>query len=380
MPNPNTLKGEFVVDRKTGQVRHAGATTPAGDYVMQFKKRAEESLYVFAKGVLGLERLNVSLHREGAIWLQRIPPYRKLLLWPRDHLKTSIVGRALPIHILIQPPESNVYFPGMIKEGASTRVLLANETATNAEHQLRWIEARFESCDILKALWPHRCWDNARKQSRKWSEKEMIIPRTTDYPEASIETIGVGGAVTGRHYDVMIKDDLISIDAANSSAIMNTAINWHLASRALLDDPDKGLEFIIGTRWAVHDLYSEIIDTDDSVEVLIKSAIEDGQPVFPEMFTLQTLNRLAKELGPKFYLLYMNSAESSELTDLDMSKVRTFNISGEGIHFSEDERDLPLGDVETYETIPPEIRGLPLNKQTYDMVFRRNEYLRAKSS
>lgn len=376
---------ELVIDRKTGQVRQAGADLSMGRYIQDFRVAAEKSLFVFAKGVLGLSRLTTALHKPCADFLMKTPPYRKMLLLPRDHLKTSICSRSLPIHMLIQSKDSNPYIPG--KDGAETRILLAAKTATNAQHQLRWIEARFETCDILQALWPHRCWTNARKESRKWSEAEMMIPRKIDYPEASIETIGVGGKVTGRHYDVMIKDDLIDIEDANSEIVMRGAIEWHKASRALMDDPDKSLEFVLGTRWAVYDLYQDIINEDPTVDRVVRAAIEDGKPIFPEFFSLETLKRLHKEMGPRFFLLYMNSAHNPELTDFDCDQIRSFYFAGSKITFSEDERDgvleagLKRQDRLIREGPPREIiPGMRLNRDTYDVMKARNEYIRGKAT
>jgi len=74
---------EVVVDRRTGQPRHAGADQSDGPWIMQFRRRAEQSLYVFAKGVLGLTRLTPTLHKPLCAGLTRIPPYRKLRLLPR---------------------------------------------------------------------------------------------------------------------------------------------------------------------------------------------------------------------------------------------------------------------------------------------------------
>jgi len=366
---------EVVVDRRTGQPRHAGADQSDGPWIMQFRRRAEQSLYVFAKGVLGLTRLTPTLHKPLCAGLTRIPPYRKLRLLPRDHLKTSVVSRALPMHALIQPPETNVYLPGF--EGASTRVLLAGETATNTEHQLRWIEMQFESNVRLRALWPHRCWDNPRKEARKWNESEMLLPRTLSFPESSIETIGVGGAVTGRHYDILIKDDLATLDAANSPIIMAGAIEWHKASRALFHDPDRGLEFTIGTRWAVYDLYHDIIEHDPSVECEVRSAIEEGAPIFPELFTLEGLDRLRRELGPLFPLLYLNSPVDAAISDFAMAEVREFTVVGNALRFDEDERDFVLRErLNAPPVAVPMPSGLPLNRDTYDLMAARGEFVR----
>lgn len=371
---------ELVIDRKTGRVRQAGADSEEGRFVLNFRARAEKSLYIFAKGVLGLDRLCKPLHLDTCNWLQGIPPYRKLLLLPRDHLKTSIVARALPLHILIQPTDSNIYRPG--QEGRSTRILLANETVDLAKKQLRWIQNKLEGHELLRALWPQACWANARRDSKKWTEDAILIPRDHDFPEASIECVGVGSAVTGRHYNVHIFDDLVTFEASRSEATMHEAVDWFQKSRALMDDPDTSLEFTLGTKWGIFDLYSEIIENDTSVEHRIHSIVENGVCIFPRLpgknygFTLDMVRQLEKELGPSFYLLYMNSAENPALTSLRMEDIRRFAVVGNIVQFSEDPRDTLLSESEKLDLPAADYRGVVLNKDTYDVTLARVEYLR----
>lgn len=369
---------EIIVDAKTGQPRQAGATTPEGKFIVDFRKTAEQSLYAFGKGVLGFTRLTTSLHLPTAEWLTKIPPFRKLLLLPRDHLKTSLCSRALPMHVVIQPKESNLYYPG--REGCNLRILLAGEKAENAENQLGWIAARFESNKTMRALWPHRLWEHPRRDARKWNASAIMLPRSEDYPEATIETIGVGGAVTGRHYDIMIKDDLTTLQAANSTVVMQTAIEWHEASRSLFDHPDHSLEFTIGTRWAVNDLYQHMIDNDPTVEWLKRAVIEDGKIIFPEMFSHKTIDEYKTRLGTLFPLLYMNEAADPSLVDFALADLREFRIIGDDIVFDEDERDLIL--AERQNAPKPDfsalLRGRPLSREEYQDFFSRSEYLRLK--
>lgn len=326
---------EFVVDVKSGQVRQAGSDQ-SGKFMVQAREEMERSLFYLAYGALGLTRLSQGLHLQVCKWVTTCPPYRKLLLLPRDHLKTSMM-RALSIHIHLQEREKNIYFPG--KPGEEIRILYAGETATNAEHQLGWIQGQYEGNQVLRTFWPHKIWRNPRKESKRWNAKEFVLRRNVDFPEASMEAIGVGGAVTGRHYDVMQKDDLISFAAANSPIIMQEAFSWHGTSRSLFDDPDKGLEFIVGTHWATGDIYDEIIGKDDSVECLIRAAVEDGKPIFPEMFSLQTLARLERELGSLYPLLYMNTSTDPRLTDFKPEDFRVYRTEGGFFVFEEDERD-----------------------------------------
>ncbi len=323
-----SLKAELVIEKKTGRVRQAGASSAEGEWIAQMKAEAEKNLFFFGFTILGLTRLTSSLHLPVCKWLTSFPGYRKLLLLPRDHLKTSIL-RALALHIFIQAAGANPYFPG--KSGSSLRILYAGETATNAEHQLAWLEGQLEKNELLRAFWPQIAWEKPSRDSKRWNSQEMLLPRDEDFPEASVETIGVGGAVTGRHYDILMKDDLISMAARKSQVIMQDAILWHKTSRALLDNPETGLEFTIGTHWAVSDLYTEMRTSDPSVECLVRAAIEDGQPIFPEMFSLKVLNAMRVEYGPLFSLIFMNNPIDTGLVDFDLSGVRMWEKTPGGL-------------------------------------------------
>jgi hypothetical protein len=247
-----------------------------------------------------------------------------------------------------------------------------------AQKNLRVVKSVFEENKLFRAFWPDRVWENVR-QSGQWNNDGIIIPRKNEWPDPSIRAIGVGGAVTGARPNCMIKDDLVTFDAANSQTIMNEAIEWHKASRALLDKYEvesglQSLEWIIGTRWAVYDLYSEIIDNDPSVEVIeerFHRIIRDGHILWPEKYDIAYIDQLRKEHGRNFYLLYLNSAANPELTDFDLEQVRDFAIRDGMICFDEDERDMMLrkramgGLKKTGEIKPPPAtitRGQALNE------------------
>ena len=332
---------ELVVDRKTGEVRQAGASS-SGEYIQSIRRRAEQNLFYFAKGILGCWWLTPTLHRPICEWLQRIPPRRKMLMIPRGHGKTTLVGQCLPIHMLIQPKE-NIYFPGI--DGTNTRILMCGETEGRAKDHLRVVEHHFEQNELLRGLWPHLVWRNPRKDSKKWNDTEMILPREQEYPDPSMRAIGVGGAVTGAHPNVLIKDDLTTEAAANSPVVMQTAIDWHVNSRALFSTPHTDLEFITCTRWAVADLPEYVMTQDHTVEVNEdwRQMIVDGQPIYPENFGQEgAVDALMKQFGTRFPLLYMNSVVDSQLVDFDVADLRFFRLEGETIKFHEDERDMDL--------------------------------------
>jgi hypothetical protein len=398
--DPSTLEREVVVEVKSGKPRQAGADSADGQWIVETRRHAEESLYVFAKLILGLNRMTDHLHLGVCNWLQQVPPYRKLYLLPRDHLKTSI-ARSLILHLLIQPKEHNVYFQGCWEDGcgladcvdvhhrfdgSNTRILYAGETERAAQNQLRWCAAKMQSTKLLRALWPHRMWDDARKEAPKWSAEAFQVRRTKEYPEASVEALGVGGAVTGRHYDVLVKDDIATMKAANSRLVMEDTIAWNTATRALMDDPDKSLEFMLGTRWAPGDVWRTIQQDDPTVQVMCRAILEDGKPIFPEMFSLETIDRLRREEGSLFPLMRMNTDCDPSLSDFDMSLVRDVLIDGTDLVFNEDSRDAALAvhrdaplETETPGvTVSQEFRGQRF-REAYDTLGARNSYLRLRA-
>lgn len=224
---------EVIVDNN-GVARQAGADSQEGKFITQFRQSAEQNLYLFAKGVLNRHFLTSYLHKPVCEFIQQRPPFRKLILMPREHAKTAICSGTLPAHVLIQPAETNIYFPGMA--GRECRILMAGETETMAKKNLRVIrDGIFAGNTLFRALWPQCIWERPKAQASEWSANAIIIPRDNEWPDPSIRAVGVGGAITGARPNFMIKDDLISLAAANSELVMQEAIDWHIASRALLE-------------------------------------------------------------------------------------------------------------------------------------------------
>jgi len=178
----------------------------------------------------------------------------------------------------------------------------------------------------------------------------MTIPRTKEYVEPSVFAIGVGGAATGWHFNVHVHDDLVTDNAADSPTVMETAIQWFKDSRALLDDQQYSLEYTVGTHWAVHDLYYVIMNDfdghrhpDPTVEWRIRSIIEDGMIVFPEMgYNWENIIQLQAADPVRFALMYMNSLADPSIADFNAHEVREYDWLDDCVSFNTDDRDAVL--------------------------------------
>lgn len=340
-------RAELVVEKRSGRVRQAGASSAEGKFVVEFKERCEKSLFCFLVGVLNYYFLHPVLHREVCEWLTRVPPYRKMLLMPRGHGKSTIVGRGIPLHAMIQPKDSNLYFEG--EPGAHLRLLMIGETEKLSIAHMRVIKSALESNVLLRALWPHLAWANPHRDAKKWSDTEIIIPRDTEFAEPTILATGVGGAVTGLHPNMQIKDDLTTLTAANEPPTMQKAIEYHQDSRALFATPERDIEFITATYWAAYDLPNFVEQNDPTVEVNTdwRQIVTDGQILWPggPYDFPGAIERLQQQHQTKFTLLYMNTVAGSNLTDFSLADLRYYEVKGDKLQFNEDDRDLTLNEA-----------------------------------
>lgn len=380
-PPPGLLRREIVID-SNGQARQAGTTDPNGRLLKLVKKKAETDLHFFCKAILGLTRLTNHLHRDVCKFIQKIPPYRILVMLPRACFKSAIVAKGLPIHKFIQPKESNIYWPG--HDGLETKVLLTCETEHHASKHILWIQQHFQRNALLRTLWQDKCWPNPRRDARKWNSSMFFLPRELSYEQSdpTMQGIGVGGAITGGHFTDLINDDLISLEARGSESVMETAKEWQKVSRPLMENQDTSQEYTIGTHWATNDLYAEMIENDPTVSVYKRSLIENGVCIFPEEFSKKVIHELQTNLGPLFSLLYLNNPRDAGLTDFRESSLRFYEEVGTDLIFEDDARDLDivglmLGEPQEKEEEVP--RGTQYNSWA-DVPFKRDEYLRLKFS
>jgi hypothetical protein len=354
------------------QVRQAGATTAEDSWVTSFRTKAERHLYVFAKVVLGYEFFT-TFHKELCQEVQtpRPEPWRVLILAPRESGKSTIVGRSWPLHVVIQPKDHNIYFPN--ERGLDQRIFLAGETELRAMSHLSVIQAHADGNQLLRALWPECFWRTPPK--RDWNAKALTFPYPygpRPWPDPTIWASGVGGATTGTHPSALAKDDIATWEAANSPVVMQSALDWHVASRALIGKPGC-IELNISTRWTIYDVNAYIIENDPSVHVVTRAVIEEGHIIWPEHFDPNgdggTIDRLRKEMGILFNLLYMNSAANPDLTDFQESDLRTFAIENGELRFTEDGRDLALAEMMNSPGPMPDaesLYGMPLTAETYE--------------
>ncbi len=267
-------------------------------------ERGKRDLYFFAKGIMGFREMTPACHAPLCVFLDQHPSRIKLTLMPRGHFKTSVATIARVTQKVVANPNQ--------------RVLLVNETTDNAENFLSAIEQQFESNRVLRALYSSVIPKNFREVP--WNSKEMRLVREWVGPEETITAMGMTSAMTSRHYTHISVDDPISEEAVKSPSVMEDAITRISKFFSLMTNPEKDTLDLTGTRWALHDVYSFFMKKlGPSMARFVRAAIKDGQPIFPELISLETLAHARELYGEyMFSCLYMNNPRDVASQDFNV--------------------------------------------------------------
>ena len=278
--------------------------------------RGRHDLYFLAKAVLGYSDMTPSCHGPLSVFFSQNEKRFKLILMPRGHFKSSLITIAGGLQIVTGDPNK--------------RLLICNETSTNAERFLAAIKQHIETNKVYRALYS----EIIPKKPRRWSSTEIELTRDWRGPEPTIDTLGMTGAMTSRHYTDILVDDPISEEAVKSDNVMHDVITRVDKLFSLMVKPEKDRFTLVGTRWAYYDVYEFFIKAlGDKMAKFIRGAIEDGQPIFPELITEQTLADARLIMGEYlFSCLYMNNPRNNEVQDFNLEDLRFWRWSTDEEH------------------------------------------------
>jgi hypothetical protein len=299
------------------------------------RERSLQSLFFFAKVVLGYDKLVPHLHLDFCERIVRDEQFRKRgYLMPRGHFKSTIVSKGYSLWRLCRD--------------RNKRILIIGESDTVGAKNLRDIQWNIQNNQLLRWLFPEIIPPEITKT--KWTNSEILLPRDQSYDESSITTAGVGARKTGFHFDLIIYDDIIGEAASSSEATMNDAIEWFQYAPGLLDDPANGEEILIGTRWkhGNSDLYGHIMEQlPEEVQASgrstgfywyvrgareIEEGIPDieGTPIFPERFSVEVLEEIRKRQGDyKHACQYQNDPVTPGATDFPKEWIKEYTVDAD---------------------------------------------------
>lgn len=258
------------------------------------KERWAKSKALFMHQVVGLkpydyqvDMLNFrgSMYEDGRI-------YQAVIL-PRDSGKSEIgtIGEAL-WEICHNPNLKSQFI-------AETRDLAADFLGA--------VQANFEQNDTLRAVYGDHV-------GAKWSAYRMVSKqRTIIGKEPTIQVLGAGGAVVGRHVDIQWLDDVVSKKNSRTKELRADLKDWYNKLICPILNPG-GTQKIRGTRYYHDDLYSFILKTYGKKAIYsIPSVTWDDDGVAtsycPQRYTVGNLLAIKKKDLVTFLTQYQNDTD-----------------------------------------------------------------------
>lgn len=309
-----------------------GAAVPKGaseSVRLELAAQGREDLYFFVKGILGYDRLTPSLHGELCTFLMQTREWlRRMTQMPRSHFKTTIVTIGQSMQDIVLDP--------------NIRILLVASSSTNAKRFLLEIQKHFLMNKMFRWLYPEVVPPEVTKA--RWNAEELEVPREVMFREPTIDTIGAKGAVASRHYNIIRGDDIIGEKELQSEIEMEKTIEWASGLESLLVSPIEDRIDFVGTRWRTDDVYaylekfyghnSEAIEIGPHAtkigELVLyrREAMENGHPIFPEMFSEDFFNRMLRENPHRYAAQYANNPRAAGLTLVQPEWLRYYKLTG----------------------------------------------------
>lgn len=190
---------------------------------------------------------------------------------------------------------------------------------------------------------------------------------------------GTGGALSGRGSDIAVLDDALSdVDAQlalHNPVIFDKIYEWYTSGPRQRLQPNGSI-IIVGTRWSQKDLTGQVLKnaamrgSDEWTVVEFPAILPSGQPLWPEFWALDELEKLRNELpNHQWQAQYMQAptSESAAIIKRDWWKwwehqkppacdfiIQTWDTAHEtktisdysacttwGVWYNEDDNDLP---------------------------------------
>ena len=299
---------------------------------VSLRRAVLEDTFLFNKVVMGFADIDIDPHYGLCEFLDKREWKRRMLLAPRGSIK-SWNARGWMIQQVCRNPNIRILY-----------VMSSEEVAKSAS---RFIDQTFRRNPMLRWLFPDVIPDF---KSAEWGVLHRTVQRDKDMGESTFTFGGIGTGYVGLHFDVIILDDVIEEEAAQSETVMKVAIEWFSNCEPLLDEinPDAQI-MVVGTRWHLRDLYSMIMgekkqnteqlvfraEGNASYMVMKRSAMEFGKPFWGRMFgeaklAIKKAALEAQGMLSRYYLWYMNNPIAEENCEFPRQSIRYWNWAPNG--------------------------------------------------
>ncbi len=285
---------------------------------------------------------------------------RRLVLLPRGHLKSTLCSVGYVLWRIYRNP--------------NIRICVATATKDLAFAFIREVKQYFENEDLQERFWnkrPHipgrlvpvldktaaKRRDRLREDETEALDKKVIwrtdalqVLRSDLLKEPTLVAASPGGNVTGMHFDLIIKDDIINDDSTSTSDKMEKTLEWAMDLESVLDPQRKvslwakrrgrypelweivgDEDLVLGTRYARGDYYEYILDNLNHLKYktfvrnIYKNGVNNTEGyLWPERFNDFIVDNLKRRQSPRrFASQYLNQiiADEDQIFKVDVMKI-----------------------------------------------------------
>jgi hypothetical protein len=212
-----------------------------------------------------------------------------LVLAPRGHAKTTLFFHRAARRI-------------GVSRGAS-RLGILTAVDADAESRSRAVRALVES-PRFGEIFP---WAQGGVEGPRWRDGAWTVRGVNLGKDATCTAMSLGSVRAGPRLDELLADDPVGQQENATAAGRAKVLETFLGVVAPMVVPD-GIILVVGTRWHEDDLYAYLIAK--GWPCLMRQAIEDGKPLWPELFGLAELAERRTLMGsPLFNLQFQNDPE-----------------------------------------------------------------------
>lgn len=207
----------------------------------------------------------------------------RLFLLFRGAFKSTIITIAHTIQLMLIWPDIRILIASHKKEGGSQKFLSS-------------IKDHFIRNERFRKLFPDYCPKPNGAGQIDWGTSEQVtLPNrssTAIFPEATIEIAGNTTDVTGRHYNYLKIDDIVTRESVTNESMLEKTNEFNALLTFLFDQPEWGISDYAGTCYHFADLYSSLRNSPKITKFILPVWNKDKVPTIPERFTTEGIEAI----------------------------------------------------------------------------------------
>lgn len=272
-----TLLGGTMAAAPALLLKHARA---AHDAMQKLYPLARENPALFAQLVLRDEETHAPIRLAGMhkAWHDLATKHDRLIIWAHNRAgKTQQMAIARALWEIGRNP--------------GIRVLIVSSTHDRASKILSSIASYVRGSGTYRAIFPEVV------PSDPWNTTELTVKRPYGIKDPTVRALGVGGEILGARVDLLILDDVLTLDNTSTADQRNKLWTWYtntMVGRLV----DAAQVLCIGTAYYPDDLMHKLAGT-GAYRAVRYPIVDDqtGASRWPERWTPEAIERARVEMG-----------------------------------------------------------------------------------